>query len=281
MGQAAQEKIELVFRIELMDCPVEAGEIERALTGMPGLLGMRFDPPSRQAFFTVVRDFDAGLISARLDKLGFPGTQVAACEEETFLFELQEQPADAAKTLALIGENAQLTDDGKTIVCRLTPKAAFSAAERLSGAGIKANIRIERKTNVTQESKPPFVKLGIALAFAAAAEILELAAAPGPAVIALSLAAIALAGCGTILRGARNLLRFTFNMSTLMAVAVIGACLLGSWPEAAMVMALYEIGEGIESLAAARARGAIRSLLGHAPNTVTVRMNGAWMPLPA
>jgi len=281
MGQAAQEKIEIVFRIELMDCPVEAGEIERALTGMPGLLAMRFDPPSRQAFFTVARDFDASLISARLDELGFPGRQVAACAEETFLFELQEKPSDVAKILALIGESARLADDARTIVCRLAPKAAFTAAERLSGAGIKASIRIERKTNVTQESKPPFVRLAIALAFAAAAEILELAGAAESAVIAFSLAAIALAGCGTILRGAKNLLRLNFNMSTLMAVAVTGACLLGSWPEAAMVMTLYEIGEAIESLAAARARGAIRSLLGHAPGSVTARMNGTWVPLPA
>ncbi len=281
MGQVEQEKLEIVFRIELMDCPVEAGEIERALTGMPGLLAMRFDPPSRQAFFTVVRDFDANRISSKLDELGFPGEQVAACAEQTYLFELEDKPGDAGRILTLIGENASLCEDGKTIVCRLAPKAAFSAAERLCEAAVKVNIRVERKTDVAQQSKPPFVKLGVALILAAAAEILELTAAPEPAVIALSLAAIASAGCGTILRGARNLLRFNFNMSTLMAVAVVGACLLGSWPEAAMVMTLYEIGEAIESLAATRAKSAIRTLLGHAPSSVTVRMRGSWVALPA
>ena len=281
MGQVEQEKLEIVFRIELMDCPVEAGEIERALTGMPGLLAMRFDPPSRQAFFTVVRDFDANRISSKLDELGFPGEQVAACAEQTYLFELEDKPGDAGRILTLIGENASLCEDGKTIVCRLAPKAAFSAAERLCEAAVKVNIRVERKTDVAQQSKPPFVKLGVALVLAAAAEILELTAAPEPAVIALSLAAIASAGCGTILRGARNLLRFNFNMSTLMAVAVVGACLLGSWPEAAMVMTLYEIGEAIESLAATRAKSAIRTLLGHAPSSVTVRMRGSWVALPA
>ncbi|MBQ9241215.1 MAG: heavy metal translocating P-type ATPase [Duodenibacillus sp.] len=281
MGQVEQEKLEIVFRIELMDCPVEAGEIERALTGMPGLLAMRFDPPSRQAFFTVVRDFDANRISSKLDELGFPGEQVAACAEQTYLFELEDKPGDAGRILTLIGENASLCEDGKTIVCRLAPKAAFCAAERLCEAAVKVNIRVERKTDVAQQSKPPFVKLGVALVLAASAEILELTAAPEPAVIALSLAAIASAGCGTILRGARNLLRFNFNMSTLMAVAVVGACLLGSWPEAAMVMTLYEIGEAIESLAATRAKSAIRTLLGHAPSSVTVRMRGSWVALPA
>lgn len=65
-------------------------------------------------------------------------------------------------------------------------------------------------------------------------------------------------------------------MSTLMAVAVTGAACLGAWPEAAMVMTLYEIGEMIESLSMTRARKAIRTLLSVAPNEVEARINGTW-----
>ena len=69
-------------------------------------------------------------------------------------------------------------------------------------------------------------------------------------------------------------------MSTLMAVAVTGAACLGAWPEAAMVMTLYEIGEMIESLSMTRARKAIRTLLSVAPNEVEARINGTWTKIP-
>ncbi len=276
------KKRDIVFRIPLMDCPVEAGEIERALTGMPGLAGMRFDPPARQAFFTVGEQFDAQQIARVLEKIGFPGELVATSEEKSYIFEVTsdagEPPQD--RILTLIGPGAQNAGSGR-YRAPMTPQAAFAAAERLEKAGITVKIHVERVTSVAQEDKPPFAKLGIALALAAAAEIMELAGANIYPIIAASAAAIALAGVGTILRGLKNLLRFTFNMSTLMSVAVIGACLLGSWPEAAMVMTLYEIGEAIESLAAGRARNAIRTLLGHAPDTVKVRMNGLWREMPA
>jgi Cd2+/Zn2+-exporting ATPase len=62
-----------------------------------------------------------------------------------------------------------------------------------------------------------------------------------------------------------------------MTVAVTGAFLIGQWPEAAMVMALYAIAEAIEARAVDQARGAIKSLLALAPEQAEVRQDdGSW-----
>ncbi|MBN9369289.1 MAG: cadmium-translocating P-type ATPase, partial [Comamonadaceae bacterium] len=86
----------------------------------------------------------------------------------------------------------------------------------------------------------------------------------------LAVAAIALAGLGVYRSGLKDLARLRLGIHALMAVAVTGAFLIGQWPEAAMVMALYVAAERIEDGAMERARHAIRSLLDLAPETAEV-----------
>jgi Cd2+/Zn2+-exporting ATPase len=98
----------------------------------------------------------------------------------------------------------------------------------------------------------------------------------------LSVVAIALAGFSTYVKGWAALRNMRLNINALMTVAVTGAFLIGQWPEAAMVMALYAIAELIEARAVDRARGAIKSLLDLTPETAEVRQSdGSWQSLPA
>lgn len=83
--------------------------------------------------------------------------------------------------------------------------------------------------------------------------------------MALALGAIALTGLGVYRTGLRDLLRLHLGIHALMAVAVSGAFIIGQWPEAAMVMALYVAAERIEGQAMQRAHSALRSLLDLAP----------------
>lgn len=62
---------------------------------------------------------------------------------------------------------------------------------------------------------------------------------------------------------------------------MIGAVCLGAWPEAAMVMVLYEIGEAIEDMSMTRARNAIRKLMDVAPAEVTVKVGESWQRMKA
>ena len=114
-----------------------------------------------------------------------------------------------------------------------------------------------------------------ALALAVAAELLSFfapAAMPWKiAGMALAAVAIGLAGLSTYTKGFAALRNGRLNINALMTVAVTGAFLIGQWPEAAMVMALYAIAELIEARAVDRARNAIKSLMALAPEASDVQ----------
>jgi len=95
-------------------------------------------------------------------------------------------------------------------------------------------------------------------------------------------AAIGLAGLETYTKGLMALRHARLNINALMSVAVTGAFLIGQWPEAAMVMALYAIAELIEARAVDRARNAIKGLVDLAPADAEVlQANGSWARVQA
>ncbi len=94
--------------------------------------------------------------------------------------------------------------------------------------------------------------------------------------------AIALAGLSVLRKGLAALLRGRLDINALMSVAVLGAFVIGQWPEAAMVMALYALAELIEARAVDRARHAIAGLMALSPPRVEVRQaDGAWSTVDA
>ena len=101
-----------------------------------------------------------------------------------------------------------------------------------------------------------------------------------PGVIGLALLTIGLTGLSTYKKGWFALRQLNLNINALMSVAVTGAVLIGKWPEAAMVMFLFALAETIEAMSLARARRAIEGLVTMAPDTATMRLNGAWQAVP-
>ncbi|HZG20135.1 MAG TPA: heavy metal translocating P-type ATPase [Herbaspirillum sp.] len=101
-------------------------------------------------------------------------------------------------------------------------------------------------------------------------------------VIALALAAILLGGLGTLKKGWIALRNFSLNMNFLMSLAVIGAAVIGQWPEAAVVIVLFTLAEMIEALSLDRARNAIAGLMAMTPDMATMRSaDGSWNSVPA
>ncbi|CDS52979.1 Lead, cadmium, zinc and mercury transporting ATPase; Copper-translocating P-type ATPase [Polaromonas sp. CG9_12] len=117
-----------------------------------------------------------------------------------------------------------------------------------------------------------------ALVLAGVAEAISLWAPEGRpwtlAGMAVALVAIYLAGLEVYQKGLTALFKRRLNINALMTVAVTGAFLIGQWPEAAMVMALYSIAELIEAMAVDRARNAIKGLMALAPEDADMRQPG-------
>jgi Cd2+/Zn2+-exporting ATPase len=130
------------------------------------------------------------------------------------------------------------------------------------------------------------LRLAGSLALAITAELLHLVVPPFPGhellEIGIAIAAIALAGFSVFRKGLAALRQGRLNINALMSVAVMGAFLIGRFPEAAMVMALYAVAEAIEARAVERARQAITSLMALAPDEAEIRQSdGRWQRVPA
>ncbi|HRD70543.1 MAG TPA: heavy metal translocating P-type ATPase [Legionella sp.] len=100
-------------------------------------------------------------------------------------------------------------------------------------------------------------------------------------VVVMALAAIAISGPTVFKKGLFALRSKTMNINSLMFIAIIGAILIGEWPEAAMVTVLFALAERIERYSLDKARLAIRSLMQIAPDEATVKTaEGSWQKLP-
>ncbi|MBB1624385.1 copper-translocating P-type ATPase [Achromobacter sp. UMC71] len=124
--------------------------------------------------------------------------------------------------------------------------------------------------------------IGGAGALAALSEASHFAGMHWGVTAALAVAAILACGISTYRKGWIAVRNGNLNINALMSIAVTGAVLIGQWPEAAMVMFLFNVAELIEARSLDRARNAIRGLLDLAPETATVRQaDGNWREVPA
>ena len=277
---------ELKLYVEAMDCPVEVGEIETALKDTPLIADKHFDVVNRTVTLVLTdANADTAGIFAVFKAIGMPAVEVktaGGASETVLAVENMASDADVKAVLDVIGLDAAVDRKAQTVQFVTDAEHVLGIITRLNEAGWKASVKSTKTdTGIIKDEKLPYARLGTALVLAFGAEALELAGTfPEWAVMVPALIAIVLAGFGTIKKGVLCLVRGVFNMSTLMAVAVTGAACLGAWPEAAMVMTLYEIGEMIESLSMTRARKAIRTLLSVAPNEVEARINDTWTKIP-
>jgi Cd2+/Zn2+-exporting ATPase len=242
-----------LFRVPAMDCAAEEGEIRAALGRVHGVRRLSF----RLAQRTLGIDAPDEVIPQALEAIRQAGFDA-------------------------------LPEGGDGLAGRSTGRGGHSVHEHehehehRHGHGHGHG----RRAGAGARGEPAFPwQPVVALLLALAAELLSLLGPEtGPvtaAGMALAAGAIGLAGLGTYRKGLASLLRGRLNITALMTVAVTGAFLIGDWPEAAMVMALYAIAELIEARAVDRARDAIGRLLELAPDSAeTLQPGGGWASVP-
>lgn len=101
-----------------------------------------------------------------------------------------------------------------------------------------------------------------------------------PIAIVFFAIAIAVGGAHMFRTGLQNLLRFEFDMKTLMTIAIIGAAIIGEWREGAVVVFLFAISEALEAYSMNKARQSLRQLMDIAPPTAYVRRGNDMIELP-
>lgn len=240
-----------IFRIATMDCSAEEGEIRRALDPLPGIRSLSFQLRAR----TLAIDADPAELAVALEairKIGF-------------------DPKPLAANVAKVAGHDHGHDDH------------HDHAGHSHKAAPQATADHDHDHDHGFESG--LGRLGASLALAVGAEAISyFAPATTPwHVVGMAVAgvAIALSGLDTYKKGLGALRHGRLNINALMTVAVTGAFLLGQWPEAAMVMALYSIAELIEARSVDRARNAIQGLMALAPEVAEVRQpDGSWLSTP-
>ncbi len=172
----------------------------------------------------------------------------------------------------------------RTLQIDATPAALDSALLAMRSIGFEPEPLVPAPAGAAEPGSSlvhAYGRLALALVLALASESLPLVFhatnATNIAGMSLAAAAIGLAGFGTFIKGWSALRSGRLNINALMSVAVTGAFLIGQWPEAAMVMALYALAELIEARSLDRARHAIRNLMALAPDEADVRQpDGSW-----
>ena len=236
----------VTWRIPNMDCAAEESEIRHALRDVAGV--------QRLAFRLGARELAVDALPGAL-----PGIEAAL-------------------------KGAGFAPTG-TVGAAPAPSVAASSCGACCGSGCGSAAAVAAPVDAKPSPwqaltlAPGLSRTVLALVLALGAELLS---AFGPESVqwlgmVLAVAAVALAGLSTYIKGFNALRRGRLNISALMTVAVTGAFLIGEWPEAAMVMALYALAEWLEARAVDRARGAIGGLLEMAPDTVEQRdAHGHW-----
>ncbi|OHX15013.1 cadmium-translocating P-type ATPase [Chromobacterium sphagni] len=206
------------LQIQAMDCPTEARLIEKALSGIDGVVALEFNFIER---------------------------------------------------VLLLQHDLPHLDEVK----RAIAKVGMQAVELTGGEQAAAPVVASRRANLL------LVLSGLT---AAAAEGAAWSLGDGqPLVAGLALASILLGGIPTLKKGWIALSSRTLNIHFLMSVAVMGAMLIGQWPEAAMVLFLFSIAERLEAMSLSRAGEAVRALMALAPETAWVASGDGWREVAA
>ncbi len=127
-----------------------------------------------------------------------------------------------------------------------------------------------------------FVFLLLAVGVAVGLEVLSILGIDIPMPYAPFIYAAMIIGIGykVLWNGLKSLLQLKFSsINLLMLIAVCAAFYLGEYPEAAVVIILYVLGEKLEDIGIENSKSALDALVSNAPKTATVKSTGQTVPI--
>lgn len=286
----------LILSIPAMCCPAEGGPIERALLAMDHVTHVAIDYGTRTVQITHTLD-DTSVITDALLKLGLPA-EIISSGAHRIVLSVPEMdcPVEAGEIQKAFSEEGILGADlnvmNRTVTLTGDDALEIRAIAAIERCGYSAH-PVAAAPKAIENAPIPWLLYVGALITALLSEALELYSEYKPdslpfghdvadmVTLGLAILAILMTGISTFKNGIIALLHRNLNMNALMAVAVTGGVLIGAWPEAAMVMVLFQISEAIEQLSMTKARRSIRDLMSVAPETADVRNGNTFTAVPA
>ena len=123
-----------------------------------------------------------------------------------------------------------------------------------------------------ENSSIQYLKITIAIVLFIGAILLK---PTGLSKILIFLTAYLIAGSDVLLKAIKHIIKGKiFDENLLMTIATIGAFAIGEYPEAVMVMVLYQIGEALQDGAVEKSKKSISELMNIRPDYANVEING-------
>lgn len=123
-----------------------------------------------------------------------------------------------------------------------------------------------------ENSSIQYLKITIAIVLFIGAILLK---PTGLSKILIFLTAYLIAGGDVLLKAIKHIIKGKiFDENLLMTIATIGAFAIGEYPEAVMVMVLYQIGEALQDGAVEKSKKSISELMNIRPDYANVEING-------
>ena len=295
------------YHIPHMDCPTEETLIRQKLAGLPGITDLKFN--LLQRMLTVRHSLpSAKIIEEALQAIDM-APEPLPTQAATTLFSISAMDCPVEEKLIqskLKGMPGVLSLEfnlmQRTLRVQHEPSALKPVLAALTSLNMGARLLDTQaeKDQALPASNFPWARLLAAGTLALLSEGIDLLqtwkfslpgmdlSMPGLWAQALleylplifAIAAIALGGLTTYKKGWLAVSSGNLNINALMSVAVTGAVIIGQYPEAAMVMVLFNLSEAIEARSLDKARKAIKNLLALAPETASVQQaDGTWQAM--
>lgn len=210
---------------------------------------------------------------------------------DQFRIEGMDCPVEEQVIRNKLGRMPEVTNLGFDLMNRmLTVDHTFADGEPLRKALTEVGMKPDASggdgsaKEVTDTSGRENILLGTSLLLAFSSEVVGWVTKQEHSwpVIALAVVSMVLGGRTTFAKGVIAVKTFTLNINFLMCLAVVGAVVIGSWPEAAMVTVLFAIAERIESYSLDRARNAVKALMELSPEKAWIQKEGGeWVEVEA
>lgn len=217
------------------------------------------------------------------DSMSTQATIPAGAQTIKLTLTAMDCPTEAALIRQAFSDNPHIHSLEFDLINRvLSVTHTLDDPEHIQRTLIKIDMLQDPAKAVIHSPHSHWVMFGVSGVLAIGAEMLDWFGVNPVLVAIAAFFAIICAGTSTLKKGWYALRSFKLNINLLMSVAVIGAMLIGQFPEAAVVIFLFTLAEKIEAASLDRVRNAISALQAHAPESAHVlQADGTWVAIPS